>query len=239
MPQHSGISRFTPLSSPIPGRFPGVQEQASTQSFGDTPLGGLNLFNATGERGLPASGPSPFVQYDPRRLDPSSPFFEQPLSNAFSFLSLNDQSGLTLNQHIAGSGIEGFTGLNPGQSVGQPLSIRDPEAYERILGNLFTSMGIGPEAPEEPVDPLTQIMEDLIAAIGAGGGAAHEHEPAPLAPQQLDSAFSTSLIELIGGLFQAMLLSGQLGGGGAVGQPAAAPQVVFRSDLDRLGVNQF
>lgn len=127
----------------------------------------------------------------------------------------------------------GAPGL-PGLVTQRPLSIEDPEAFAQIQGGLFQRQGLGPSLPP---DPLTELINQLTAAVGTGGGAVPE--PAPPAPQQLDSAFSESLIQLIGGLFQAMLLSGQLGGGGAVGQQQAAPQVVFRSDLDRLGANRF
>ncbi len=205
-------------------------------------LSGLNLFNATKVPVDTEEGPrlrgeirpqqttiSPSQQIAPGRLDPNSPLFESSLHDALDFLSLGDTSGQTLNQQRA-------AGINPFQQAGASVGIAQADPDAGGATGFQEGLGVGGGQnlnPNGSVDLSTQT-----AANNAGitsGGAVQQNTGGGI---QQGGAADDSLMALIASLIQSLLASGQFAAGGGVGQQQQG-QPVFRSDLNRLGVNRF
>lgn len=125
-----------------------------------------------------------------------------------------------------------FGSPNFNQDFAKLLNSFDPggqtEAAQGILQQAFGDF----EASQTPEVGGGDSFTQGAAAAGAGGGTFFGGAGIPQ-----ESALNESLVGLIGSLIQSLLTSGQFAAGGGVAAPA--PQQLFRTDLDRLGVNRF
>lgn len=226
---------------------PGFQSQPSAQQrgaisrrptpgFEGTNLSGLNLFNATGEI-RPSGNTEPTnQQISPGRLDPLSSFFENPLHDALDFLSSGNTSGRTLNQ-LRGAGVDPFAAPVAQLAQAEP-GLGGAAGFDQG----FEGIGAGVTYDEagNPIfthPPNRGGAGGINAAVTQGsnqfGGGVQQNTGG----LQQGAAVDGSLEAFIINLLQSLLVSGQFAAGGGVGQQQGQP--VFRSDLNRLGRNQF